>query len=512
MHITGRSAAVAAVIGGLGLAAAFPPWSAPWAAPIALAVFFLALGNRRMPDGAVLGLVFGLSFFGPTLWWLSQSIAPAAWAALVAVQAGWLAVAGAGSALVRQLPGWPLWTAALWTSVEGARSSLPWGGLPWGRLGYTAVDTPWAGVLAIVGVSGTGTAVALAGAVIACVVERISVRDPAPALAAPVLVACSIGGVLLLAIGARSPWVAGGDGAPLAGETATVGIVQASVPGDGTDVASHHRAVTQTLLLETRQMLEGVGPLTPAPDMVVWPENATAVDPATDGVARTALLAAAEVSSAPVLAGSIVDGPSSSTALNQAIVWSTSGPQGRYTKQHLVPFGEYVPVRPLAERLSARVSTIARDMLPGTSSSPLRVEELLVASALCFDVAYDDVLRTQVGRGAGLAVVQTSNAMFLGTAQQEQQWMVTRARAVELGRSVVVSSMNGISGAIAPDGTVIARLPDTVAGSTVVEVEVGTEATPAVRLGSWPARTAYVVGAVGVLLALARRIRTTRRP
>lgn len=506
MDVTGRLAAVAAVVGGLGLAFAFSPWSVPGLAPAALAVFFVAVGDRQLRGGAVLGFVFGLAFFGPTLWWLSQSIAPAAWAALVTLQAGWLAVFGAGSTLVRRLPGWPVWTAALWTSVEGVRSSFPWGGLPWGRLGYTALDTPWAGVLAVVGVAGTGTAVALSGAVIALVAERVS-AGRVLASTRPVLVGCSIGGVLLLAIGAWSPWEGGDAGPAHTGQTATVGIVQASVPGDGTDVGAHHREITRTLLLETQRLGQESATAERVPDLVVWPENATAVDPATDETARTALLSAVGASGAPVLAGSIVDGPTSATALNQAIVWSTTGPQGRYTKQHLVPFGEYVPLRPLADRVSARVSDIQRDMVPGPSAFPLKVDDLLVANALCFDVAYDDVLREQVALGAGLAVVQTSNAMFLGTAQQEQQWVVTRARAIEVGRAIVVSSMNGISGAIAADGTVIARLPDTESGSAMVSVEVRTEKTLAVRLGSWPPRTAYIVGAASVLMAAWTRSR-----
>ena len=226
------------------------------------------------------------------------------------------------------------------------------------------------------------------------------------------------------------------------------------------------------------------------------------MDPATDSTARVELLTAVEVSGgAPVLAGSIVDGPTTSTALNQAVVWTNEGPAGRYTKQHLVPFGEFVPLRPLATRISARVAEIERDMVPGTAPSPLRVDDLALANALCFDVAYDDVLREQVAQGAQLAVVQTSNAMFLGTAQQEQQWMLSRARAIELGRSVVVSSMNGISGAIAPDGSVMDRLPTARSGATVVSVPVETGTTLAVELGVWPALSAYALGVAGALAA-----------
>lgn len=509
--VTRGEAMAAAVVGGLTLAAAFPPWSVPLVAPLGVGAFFLAVSRRGVRSGGVTGAVFGVAFFGPTLWWLSPSIAPAAWVALVLLQAGWLAALGAATALVRRLAYWPVWVAALWTTVEGARSTVPWGGLPWGRLGYTAVDTPWAILLALVGVAGTSAVVALAGAAVAGTVEAVRARRPVVVATRPVLVGCAVGGVLLLVPVAWLPEERA-EAAASRSRSVSIAVVQAEVPGEGTDVAAHHREVTSTLLLETRRLARTWGAAGPAaPDLVVWPENATAVDPATDRLARDALLTAAEVSGAPVLAGSIVDGPTTSTALNQAVAWTTEGPAGRYTKLHLVPFGEYVPLRPLAERISTRVADIGRDMVPGAAPAPLLVDDLALAMALCFDVAYDDVLREQVAQGAQLAVVQTSNAMFLGTAQQEQQWMLTRARAIELGRSVVVSSMNGISGAIAPDGSVIARLPAARSGATVVSVSVETGTTLAVRLGAWPARAAYALAVAGLLAACwrTRRERAT---
>ncbi|MAO81081.1 MAG: apolipoprotein N-acyltransferase [Nocardioides sp.] len=509
--VTRGEAMMAALVGGLTLAAAFPPWSAPLLAPLGLGAFFLAVSRRGVPSGAVTGFVFGLAFFGPTLWWLSSSIAPLAWAALVLLQAAWLAALGAGTALVRCLSYWPVWVASLWTVVEAARSSVPWGGLPWGRLGYTAVDTPWSFSLALVGVAGTSTVVALAGAAVAGIVEAVRARRRVVVVTRPVLVGCLVGGVLLLVSVAWLPEERG-EAATSRSRSVIIAVVQAEVPGDGTDVAAHHREITSTLLLETRRLARTWGAAAPAPDLVVWPENATAVDPATDSTAREALLTAVDVSGgAPMLAGSIVDGPTTTAALNQAVVWTTEGPAGRYTKQHLVPFGEYVPLRPIATRISPRVAEIERDMVSGAAPSPLLVDDLALAIALCFDVAYDDVLREQVAQGADLAVVQTSNAMFLGTAQQEQQWTITRARAIELGRSVVVSSMNGISGAIASDGSVIDRLPTARAGATAVSLPVERGTTLAVRLGAWPARIAYALGVAGVLAACwrARRERAS---
>ncbi len=519
-----------AIAGALGLGASFPPWSMPWLAPLGVAAFFVSVG-RAPRFAASAGAVFGVVFLGLTSWWLVQSIAVAAWATLTLVQAVWFGVLGVAVSLLRRLRWWPVWAACAWTAFESARSAWPWGGFPWGRLGYTAVDTPWVGLLAVFGVAGAGTVIATAGGVVAALVSAVhsrpTVRLPRrrTAVAATACVAAVVGAPVALAASTE----AGAPGALGADETGEVGrvrvgVVQAEVPGTGTDVAAHHRTITRTLLDQTRSLADrrSAGEGTPASftstlmpdvvpgstlvaplDLVVWPENATAVDPETDGEANASLVAAAEAVGAPLLAGSIVD-RGGLRALNQSIAWTVSGPGARYTKQHLVPFGEYVPMRWLASRVSDRVGAIARDMTPGPPAVPMRVEEFRVANALCFDVAYDEVLGNQVQQGADFVVVQTSNAMFLDTAQPEQQWAITRARAVEVGRAVVVSSMNGISGVVAPDGSVLERLPALRAGSVVVDVPTGRGLTLAVLVGPWPARGAWAVAVLSILAAALR--------
>ena len=503
MGLSRRRAIAASTVGALALGAAFPPWSVPWLAPIGVAVFVLSVG-RRPGVGAMAGGAFGLVFFGLTSWWLAESIAVAAWAALTRVEALWFSLLGICISLLRRLRGWPAWVACAWTTVESARSAWPWGGFPWGGLGYTAVDTPWVGSIAVLGVTGAGTLLALAGSVIAALALAVPWQRPVAATCAGILSALV---TLPLAL-ATKPADAADRVRVDERRSARVALVQAEVPGGGTDVVAHHRTITRTLLDQTRSHARrwrstrgGV-----APDLVVWPENATAVDPAQDDRARGLLLAATRAAGAPVLAGSIVD-DGDSRALNQGILWTRSGPAARYTKQHLVPFGEYVPMRPLANLLSDRVSEIARDMAPGPPATPMPVGSLRIANALCFDVAYDEVIRNQVQAGADLVVVQTSNAMFLGTAQQEQQWAITRARAVEVGRSVAVSSMNGISGVVAPDGSIVQRLPDTQAGAATVDVPLADGMTPAVRLGPWLARATWVASALSILVAVLCRRR-----
>jgi apolipoprotein N-acyltransferase len=500
-------ALLAAAAGGLTLSAAFPPLSTPWLAPVGVALLFAAVGSRPAV-GAMVGAVFGSVFVGTTCWWLAESTAAAAWLAVTVSQALWFALLGSAAALLRNLPGWPLWAGCTWSVVEAVRTSWPWGGLPWGRLGYTAVDTPWSAALSVVGVTATGTLIASAGAVLASafVDARVASRSGARAGRLVAIWAAGLGVVSTVPVAgiAIGSWSTPATPASIA----RIAMVQAEVPGTGTDVASHHRKITDTLLDETRASAASWAASGVVPELVVWPENATAVDPADDDQARSLLLTATRTAGAPLLAGSIVD-DTPTTARNEAILWTTDGPGPRYTKQHLVPFGEYVPLRAVAERLSARVADIERDMVPGPPAAPMSVGELRVANALCFDVAYDSVIRHQVAQGANVVVVQTSNAMFLGTAQQEQQWAITRSRAIEVGRSVVVSSMNGITGAVSYDGSVLDRLPDTVSGSTVVDVPITARVTPATTLGPWPSRLVWAIAALG--FALVARRRTPRR-
>jgi apolipoprotein N-acyltransferase len=210
----------------------------------------------------------------------------------------------------------------------------------------------------------------------------------------------------------------------------------------------------------------------------------------------------------------MVDGDATHV-LNQGIVWDpVTGPGERYTKRHPVPFGEYIPFRDVIDGWNfGRLAVIGRDMVAGTGKEPLTVAGTKVADAICFDVAYDDVLDDQVARGARLVTVQTSNATFIFTHQIEQQFAITRLRAIETGRYVVVASTNGLTGVIAPDGHVIAEArPRT---TSVLDEQVGLvdAVTPAVRLGQWPGRGLAGVTVLELLLAtLARRRRRSVPP
>jgi apolipoprotein N-acyltransferase len=177
-----------------------------------------------------------------------------------------------------------------------------------------------------------------------------------------------------------------------------------------------------------------------------------------------------------------------------------------------VPFGEYLPFRSVFGGLSDQFDQIPRDMLPGTSTQPLTIAGISVADAICFDVAYDDVIEPQVRRGASLVVVQTSNASFFGTDQLAQQFTITRARALTTGRTLLVSSLNGITAAIDADGTVIRRAPMGVTTAMVVSAPLRNGLTPAVRWQTWLEAAPKSLWALAVLAWLRRRRQSRGRP
>ena len=499
---------VGAALSGVLLGATFAGPVPRVVAPLGLAGLVLATHGRTPRAAVAASLAFGLGFMGLTLGWMWPSLGFGAWLGLTVIQCLWFVLVGLGMTVVGRLPGWPCWTAATWTSVELLRTSWPWGGVPWGRLAYSTLDTPWAAALPWLGVTGATFLVALLGSALAAIVLHAQGRGPRAAPSYTRVVPVALVLVALCAVLSSSFGRSVALASTSTSGSVRVGLVQGGVPGSGTRVVEHHREVTDNHAVETSRLVGGRKWAAAPAAFVLWPENATAVDPAKDGVARGAVEGAVSVADVPVLVGSVTDGPTSSTARNQLVAWTADGAGQRYTKQHLVPFGEYVPMRGLATRVSERVAEIGRDMVPGPPASPLSVAGLRLATALCFDVAYDDVVAGQVREGADLVVVSTSNAMFLDTAQLEQQWTISRVRALETGRSVVVASINGISGAIGPDGSVRQRFPERETTSDIVEVPVREGLTLAVRVGLWPGRVIMALTAAAVVAsALSRRRR-----
>ena len=483
-----------AFVAGVALSLSSAPVGAFWVLPVAVAAYVVILAGMTPRRSWVPGLAFGVGYCYVLMWWM-RAVDLYAWLALSGLEALFYGLLGAAVPLLRRLPGWPLWMAVAWTAMEVLRSGWPFSGMPWGRLAFAVVDTPVAPALAYVGATGVSFLLALAAASLAALV----LRDARWLVAGAGLVAAA---ALLLAP-ALQPWESAPD------RSIRVASVQGDVPGDGTDVLADFRQVTDNHVQATLDLAADVeAGERPRPDFVLWPENSTAVDPFRDARTRTGIQTASAAIGVPILVGAMVDaGPGH--VMNQGIVWDpVLGAGDRYTKWHPVPFGEYIPWRNVFGDRFGKLDMIPRDMLSGTRVEPLRVADALVADAICFDVAYDDGLYDQVDHGAQLVVVQTSNAMFIHTAQIEQQFAISRVRAIELGRSLVVASVNGRTGIIGPDGAVIAAADPQTTAVVDAEVTLDSSITPGTRVGHWIGR---IAGPLTVLVLAAALLGYSRR-
>jgi len=489
----------------LGSLVPVPPVVAYVVAVLMIAAYLRVLAGRTLRVGLLLGLVFGAGLLGVAVRWLSV-IGSIATVPLVLFEALFFALAGLGLTSALRLRGWVLWAPSVWVLGEGIRSRVPFGGFTWARLGYLGVDTPFAGWAKVGAVPLTSFIVALlAAAVLAVGVSlRRHLRGEATGgRRRPVAMLAVLTGAL----------AAGGTVMPAFTHTVghrTVAIVQGSVPGKGLDFLGQARTVTRNHLQATTKLAADVaaGAL-PAPDFVIWPENSTDIDPLTDTETAADINAAGAAVDVPVLVGAVLDGPGPLEVRNVGLVWNPgTGPGDVYVKRHLVPFGEYVPLRKILTPIVPMLDEfIPRDMVPGKKSGALDIAGVRIGDMLCFDTAYDDAARADVVDGAQLMIVQTNNATYTGTGQPDQQWQITKFDALAFGRTTAVASTNGRSGVIAADGSVVATLPVIKQGFLSLSLPLRTGQTPAVWLAGWLELVLATVGGLAVLAGSVRRRR-----
>jgi apolipoprotein N-acyltransferase len=429
-----------------------------------------------------------------------------AWVPLALVEGAFYGIAGLVVSAVAgpdvRLRLWPVWVASAWVLLEALRGAVPFGGFPWGRLAFAVEDTPVAPALAYVGAAGVTFLVALVGTTLAWAVLRLR-RAPVRSLAGLALalaVAC---------VASLVPWQATRSSDP----QVRIAAVQGNVPGEGLDAFLERRLVLDNHVQATLRLAQRIDAgQVPRPDLVIWPENSSDIDPYTDAAARTAIGAAAAAVQVPLLMGSVVGDRVNRGWFNRAIVWSPDGsPGAHYDKTHPVPFGEYIPFRSFfASRIPA-LRAIPSDMVRGTRPGVLRVGPARAGVLMCFEVAYDGLLRDLVDGGADVIVVPTNNATYTGTGQIEQQFAMSRLRAIETGRTVVGASTNGISGVVAADGRVVARAPERRQVVLDEDVTLVSRYTPAMVLGQWPELALSALAVLALLVGLVTGRRRGRR-
>jgi apolipoprotein N-acyltransferase len=518
-----------AIASGLALWLAFPSHNLWIMAPVGVALLALATSGASPWQGALLGLLAGLACFLPLLSWSGVYVGALPWIALAVLEALYIALLALVCALLQSGPSRagagrvrPVVVALVWVAQEALRDNTPFGGFPWGRLAFSQADSPLAALASIGGAPGLTFGVALVGGLVAAGVARLMrSRRPAGqshnesgsrARSALVATLCLFGAIAVLLLPLLVP-------RPTNGPTARFVAVQGNVPQAGLNFNAQRRAVLDNHARVTLQAaaawnapgLKGAPlPKPSPPDLVVWPENSSDIDPLDNPDAANVITGVLDTIKAPLVLGAVLDGPKPMVTNASLLYLPGKGLVARYVKRHPVPFAEYIPYRSFFRHFSTEVDLVRSDFIAGNSVGVFRVPSrrggtIAAGPIICFEVAYDGLVRDTVKHGANILLVQTNNATFGFTDESVQQLAISRIRAIEHGRSIVHISTVGVSALITPDGTVHQGSTLFTPAVLSADLPLRTEITLADRVGPWPEDLACAgVAAMLALLALGR--------
>lgn len=472
-----RGGDVAALVLGAVLPLAFAPldvWPVAVLAPAGLFLLWRECGPRA---GFRRGWLFGFGMWGGGVYWIYHSlhlfgdaIAPIAallTALFVAAMALTLGVLGWLVCRVdpaRRKAVWLLVTLpSAWVALEWVRSWLLTG-FPWLLLGTGALDTWLAGYLPVIGVYGAGLVLALTAA----------------ALAAAVAVPTARRAALVLGIGLVLVW---GGGLGLNGRAWT------RPAGPPVDVALLQGNIEQsqkfgTLMGTLRHYMDSTRDIAGEVGIVIWPETAvptfySRVDERLDAFAREMAAQGTEV-----VTGIFIYEEASGRYYNSVRPLG----EGRrdYRKQHLVPFGEYMPLRGLLRFAEQYIRIPMSDIASGEpDQAPLAVGGYAMAASVCYEAAYPETIRS-LARGSDMLVNVSNDAWFGDSSAPSQHLQLARMRSLETGRPMLRATNTGISAVIDEQGDVVATAPQFEVGLVRATVQPYWGETPWMRWGSVP--------------------------
>ena len=455
-----------AALSGLFFWCGFAPleiWIGPY---LGAALLFYLLRDKKLSQRLTFSFVGGLSFFLALLHWSSVYVGAIPWLILAI-----------GQALIFALIGLPRWTprwesalsfAALFTVLELVRMKAPFGGFGWGRLGFTQIDSlnflyPY------LGVAGVSLLVASSSFAITALKKFY--------LFVAVFLFCL--SYFLNYSFERE-----------VGTTLQVTAIQGGVDNLGLDFNNRAMRVLQRHIDQTDKVANT--------DLYIWPENASDVDPIKNLEAQSLILGLIKEIKSPLLIGAVektAEGPT-----NSSILFKDSGEiDSRYLKQDLAPFGEYMPLRELAEAISPYAKRV-NDFVPGNSWVKHEIKGLPFQTLICFEVLDDDHAKAGA-TGSSFVVAQTNNATFGESSEAAQQLQITRSRAAESGRDFAVVSTTGFTAHIDSRGTIASIAPQFKSTALTMQINAADphKKTLAQRTESW-----HWIVFLGFIIGLAR--------
>ncbi|WP_411991797.1 apolipoprotein N-acyltransferase [Agarivorans sp. DSG3-1] len=506
--LTPRLRLLAALLSGLIAPFAFAPYGLWPLMPLSL--LFLLLLLKPEQSGFKLGLCYGLGWFGYGIHWVHVSMAEfggmplfvslalmvllVGYLSLYPALACWLANKWQGK---RSAMFYLLWFPACWLLSEWLRSWVLTG-FPWLQPGYSQIDSPLSTIAPIFGLYGVTWLVLLLAAGGALIIRQ---SGKTRWLASAVVVTPLLIGLIFK-----------GHSWTTAQQPLTVALVQGNVPLD-IKWLPQNRAASLLMYQQETLAIENA-------DVIVWPESAIAALEY-EVIDFLHELDGQLLNKQQALITGVIAHNLQTNAYYNALV--TLGQQSkeagassayyyenpnRYYKNHLLPIGEFVPfedlLRPLAPFFNLPMSSFNRG---DTQQTNLEVKGHQWLAAICYEIAFGELLRPQFSEQTD-AIVTVSNDAWFGTSIGPKQHLeIAQMRALEFGRPVVRSTNTGVTAIIDRFGKVQQHAPEYKQLTLSGEVTPATGITPYQRFGLWPISLVVLLGlASGLMPRLRQRL------
>ena len=443
-------------------------------APLIPALTFLSVLGAGFWKAVLIGFISGQVFYVSHIEWISLYLGPVPLFALSTLVSLYSALAAGVAAWVWKKIGksegsslrMPILLAAIWTAREFGSGNFPYGGFPWSRLSMTQSDSFLSNWVFWGGISLLSFVIALLGALVAIAIKQRGVVSKLPFAAAAIAV---IVVPFLTPIGITTTQVDTKTIAAVQGD-ANAGLFSNVTPGT---ILKNHADATELVFEKGKPV-----------DLLVWPENASDLDPLRYPEAREVIERIATEINAPFVFGTVTRRGEES--FNSTILWLPgTGPVDFYDKKQPVPFAEYAPDREFWRMFAPDlVDMIPRGYSFGVRDGIYEIADFTAGTLICFEIAEDWILRDLAHSGAEVILSQTNNADFGYSDETFQQAAIARLRAIETGRAVVNISTVGLSAIYLPDGKVLSEVEWYTPAAMVEDVSLYTGLTPAMFIGS----------------------------
>ena len=389
-----------------------------WIAPIlALAIWFSVIKDLIFQKRIIGSYLFGLGLLLPSQYWTGIYVGNTPWLVLCFAQASFYILP---AIFVRRKERFNNFAfAGSFVGVELLLRTIPFTGFGWTRIGFTQIDSPIAALYPVGGVVLVSFIIAFVSATRRLLPLVVTVSFVAFANFAPDQIEQK--------------------------DSISIALVQGGVPELGLGFNSTPKEVFNRHLEQTKKLSAGH-------ELIIWPENSVDIDINTNPEVYKEIVEQSVRTSSPILVGGVTKSPEG--LRNQSILFN-SQVQQIYTKRYLTPFGEYLPLRDIAEALSPYAKEIT-DFAAGQEDTKFRVRNFTFQTLICYELINDsfrDLLNSD------FLVVQTNNATFGNTSQLEQELNIAKVRSMETGRNVAYVSTTGVTSFIGNDGSILQMIP-----------------------------------------------------